>query len=290
MRLGVIFPQLEIGSDPEAVRSYAQAVEGMGYDHLAIFDHVLGVDPTNRPGWDRYTHRSMFHEPMVLFGYLAAITQRLELATSILILPQRQAALVAKQAAEADVLSGGRLRLGVGLGWNEVEYEALNEDFHTRGRRLAEQIEVMRLLWTQPVVDFHGQWHNVTEAGINPPPVQQPIPVWVGGSAEPALKRIAKVADGWFPNGPPDETRRAMVEMFKGFVKEAGRDMADIGVEARINVANGNVDDWRRGAEAWRSMGATHLSVMSEGAGFSLDDHIDALRQGKEAIADIIRA
>ena len=182
------------------------------------------------------------------------------------------------------------VRLGVGLGWNEVEYEALNEDFHTRGRRLAEQIEVMRLLWTQPVVDFHGQWHNVTEAGINPPPVQQPIPVWVGGSAEPALKRIAKVADGWFPNGPPDETRRAMVEMFKGFVKEAGRDMAAIGVEARLNVANGNVDDWRRGAEAWRSMGATHLSIMSAGAGFSLDDHIAALRQGKEAIADIIRA
>ena len=291
MRLGVIFPQLEIGSDPGAIRAYAQAVEEMGFDHLAIFDHVLGADPTNRPGWTRYTHRSMFHEPMVLFGYLAAVTQRLELATSILILPQRQTVLVAKQAAEVDVLTDGRLRLGVALGWNEVEYEALNEDFHTRGRRLAEQIEVLRLLWTQPVVTYHGKWHHITEAGLNPPPVQRPIPVWVGGSAEPALKRIAKVADGWFPNGPPDEQRRAMVEAFRGYVKDAGRTMADIGVEARISVATGSTTDWRSGAEGWRALGATHLSLTTEGGGFaSLDDHIEALQQGKQAITDVIRA
>ncbi|HEX9134145.1 MAG TPA: LLM class flavin-dependent oxidoreductase, partial [Ktedonobacteraceae bacterium] len=146
MQLGVTFPQTEIGADPVVIRDYAQTVEGLGYKHLVVFDHVLGADPTNRPGWQGYTYRDMFHEPFVLFGYLAALTQ-LELVPAVIILPQRQTALVAKQAAEVDILTGGKLRLGVGVGWNPVEYEALGMNFNTRGRRIEEQIEVMRLLW-----------------------------------------------------------------------------------------------------------------------------------------------
>jgi len=172
MQLGVIFPQTEIGADPTAVRDFVQAAEGMGYEHLAIFDHVLGADVAHHPGWQGpYTQRDMFHEPFVLYGYLAAITQRLELVTQVIILGQRQTALVAKQAAEVDVLSGGRLRLGVGIGWNAVEYEALGEDFHNRGKRSEEQLAVMRALWTQDVVDFHGRWHHISHAGLNPLPI-----------------------------------------------------------------------------------------------------------------------
>src|SRR6266511_1030020 len=181
MNIGVVFPQVEIGQDPSAVRDYAQAVEAMGYTHILVFDHVLGANPERPGGWKGpYTYRHVFHEPFVLFGYLAAVTQRLELVTGIIILPQRQTALVAKQAAAVDVLTRGRLRLGVGIGWNHVEYEALNEDFHTRGRRVSEQITVMRKLWTEPVVNFKGSYHHLDRAGINPLPVQRPIPVWMG--------------------------------------------------------------------------------------------------------------
>src|SRR6266545_3812452 len=177
IRVGVTFPQVEIGSDAGGVRAYAQAAQDLGYRHLLVYDHVLGADPAAYPGWaGPYTAQSMFHEPFVLFGYLAAAVPALELVTGVIILPQRQTALVAKQAAEVDVLTGGRLRLGVGIGWNEVEYEALNEDFHTRGRRIGEQIQVLRKLWTEPVVDFHGRYHSIPRAGILPMPVQRPIP------------------------------------------------------------------------------------------------------------------
>src|SRR5213593_4248020 len=200
MKFGVIFPQTEIGADPVAIRDYVQAAESLGYDHLGAFEHVLGANPASRPGWrPPYTHKDTFHEPFVLFGYLAAITKRIGLVTEVVILPQRQTVLVAKQAAAIDVLSGGRLRLGIGIGWNHVEYEALNEDFHTRGRRVSEQIAVMRKLWTEPVVTFKGSYHHLDRAGINPLPVQRPIPVWMGGMAEPVLKRVAQISDGWFP-------------------------------------------------------------------------------------------
>src|SRR5881296_3866417 len=208
MKLGVVFPQTEIGSDPAVVRDYAQAAESAGYDHLLVFDHVLGgtLERFDRLGRrPPYTDESPFHEVFVLFGYLGACTQRLELVTGIVILPQRQTALVAKQAAAVDVLTGGRLRLGVGIGWNHVEYEALNEDFHTRGRRVSEQIAVMRKLWTEPVVTFKGSFHHLDRAGINPLPVQRPIPVWMGGMAEPVLKRVAQISDGWFPQFQPGD-------------------------------------------------------------------------------------
>ncbi|HET9000994.1 MAG TPA: LLM class F420-dependent oxidoreductase [bacterium] len=180
MRVGVIFPQTEIGADPRVVADFARAAEETGYQYLVAYDHVLGVVP-RAEGWIGYTHRDMFHEPFVLFGYLAAITHRLELVSGILVLPQRQTAVVAKQAAEVDLLSGGRLRLGVGVGWNEAEFEAVGEDFRTRGARIEEQVAVLRALWTQDVVTFHGRWHRIVQAGINPLPVQRPIPIWMGG-------------------------------------------------------------------------------------------------------------
>src|SRR5882762_3126354 len=220
MKLGVIFPQTEIGSDPAVIRDYAQASESAGYDHLLVFDHVLGGKPERFDKLGRrppYTDQSPFHEVFVLFGYLGACTRRLELVTGIVILPQRQTALVAKQAAAVDVLSGGRLRLGVGIGWNHVEYEALNEDFHTRGRRVSEQIAVMRKLWTEPVVTFQGSYHHLDRAGINPLPVQRPIPVWMGGMAEPVLKRVAQISDGWFPQFQPgDEASHTLERVREG--------------------------------------------------------------------------
>ena len=192
MKVGVVFPQIEIGPDPAVVRDYAQTAEGLGYTHLLVYDHVVGADLTNRPGWrGAYSLQSQFHEPFVLFGYLAALT-RLELVTGVIILPQRQTVLVAKQAAEVDVLTGGNFRLGVGVGWNQVEYEALNENFHNRGRREEEQIEVMRRLWTEESVSFKGRWHTISEAGLNPLPIQRPIPIYVGGSTDPAFRRIGK--------------------------------------------------------------------------------------------------
>jgi probable F420-dependent oxidoreductase len=215
MQLGVIFPQTEIGADPKAIRDFVQAAEDLGYEHLIVFDHVLGADTAHYPGWQgAYTHQDMFHEPLVLYGYLAAFTQRMELVTGVLILGQRQTALVAKQAAEVDVLSGGRLRLGVGIGWNAVEYEGLNANFHNRGKRSEEQIAVLRALWTQEVVDFHGRWHQITHAGLNPLPIQRPIPLWLGGgtNAEPVIERVGRLADGWFPQFAPDATGRAALE------------------------------------------------------------------------------
>src|SRR5499425_3569867 len=206
MKIGVVLPQTEIGNDPGAIKAYAEAVEEMGFTHILVFDHVLGANPERPGGWKGpYTYRHAFHEPFVLFGFLAAATRRLGLATGIVILPQRQTALVAKQAAAVAVLSGGRLRLGVGVGWNHVEYEALNENFHTRGRRVSEQIAVMRKLWTEPIVNFKGSYPHLDRAGLNPLPVQRPIPVWMGGMAEPVLKRVAEISDGWFPQFQPGD-------------------------------------------------------------------------------------
>ena len=285
MQIGVTFPQTEIGADPVVIRDYAQAVEGLGYSHLVIFDHVLGADPTHRPGWQGYTHQHMFHEPFVLFGYLAALT-RLELVTAVIILPQRQTVLVAKQATEVDVLTGGKLRLGVGVGWNPVEYEALGMNFHTRGRVIEEQIEVMRLLWSQEVVTYKGQFHTITEAGLNPRPVRRSIPIWMGGRADVILRRTARLANGWLPQGPPDDQMREILERLRNYVREAGRDPSAVGIEARVNASSGTLDEWLRQTEGWRSLGATHISINTMGAGFkSPQEHIEAIRRYKEAVA-----
>lgn len=286
MQLGVIFPQTEIGADPKAVRDFVQAAEDMGYAHLIVFDHVLGADTRHHTNWQGpYTKDDMFHEPFVLYGYLAAITQRLELVTAVIILGQRQTALVAKQAAEVDVLSGGRLRLGVGIGWNAVEYEALNENFHDRGKRSEEQIQVLRALWTQDSVDFHGRWHHITHASINPLPVQRPIPLWLGGRAEAVVERVGRLADGWFPQFPPDKQGRATLERMRGYARAAGRNPATIGVEGRISVANDPPGTWSKLAEDWSTLGATHLSVNTMRAGLTTPSaHIDAIRRFYQTI------
>ena len=287
MQLGAIFPQTEIGADPIAVRDFAQAAEAMGYQHLLVFDHVLGADPSKRESWDRpYSHSDMFHEPFVLFGYLAGVTDKIQMTTGVLILGQRQTALVAKQAAEVDVLTGGRLRLGIGIGWNHVEYEALGEDFSNRGRRSVEQIRLLRALWTEEVISFDGRYHQVSHAGINPLPVQRPIPIWFGGGADRVMRRIGRLADGWFPQFQPDSQGQEQLAKMREYAKAAGRDPGDIGIEGRVSVASGSPDDWAKSAAAWDEMGASHLSVNTMRAGLSgPDQHIDAIRRFKDAVS-----
>jgi probable F420-dependent oxidoreductase len=286
MRIGVTFPQNEITADPVAVREYAQAAEGLGYTHLLAYDHVVGADITNRPDWrGPYTTASLFHEPFVLFGYLAGLTTHLEFVPGVIILPQRQTVLVAKQAAEVDVLTGGQFRLGIGIGWNEVEYGALNEEFRNRGKRSEEQIAVLRALFTDEVVTFHGKWHHVEAAGLNPMPVQRPIPIWIGGSSEATLKRVGEMGDGWFPQRPPDEMAREMVGKIREYARAAGRDPAAVGFEARVSIAGTTPDEWARQVEGWRAIGATHLTVNTMKAGLpSPQAHIDAIRRFKEAV------
>ncbi len=286
MRIGVVFPQTEIGDDPIAIRDYAQAVEAMGYTHILAYDHVLGASTANRPNWrGAYTSETPFHEVFVLFGYLAGLTQRLELVTGVIILPQRQTALVAKQAAEIDVLSGGRLRLGIGIGWNAVEYEALGDDFHNRGARSEEQIALLRALWTQPIVTFDGRWHHIEEAGIKPMPVQRPIPIWIGGEADPVLKRIARIGDGWLPQRPPDQDAAAMVERLRTYIKEAGRSLDAVGIEGRLSLYRVPEHEWTVFVEGWRKLGATYLCVNTMGMGFtSPTAHVDALRHVKDVL------
>lgn len=284
MQIGVTFPQNEIGSDPKAIRRYAQEIEGMGYRHLLAYDHVLGADPAHRPGWQGYTHKTMFHEPFVLFGYLAALT-KLELVTGVIVLPQRQTALVAKQAAQVDILTDGKFRLGIGVGWNPVEYEALGVDFKQRGRIIDEQIDLLRHLWNEDVVTYKGKYHTVTEAGINPLPVRHSIPIWAGGSSEAALRRTARLADGWFPLGSPDSQMSKALEHLYKYLEEAGRDRSSFGIEARVNAADGDLDTLVRETEQWETLGATHITLSTMGAGFkSLDEHLDILRRYKKAI------
>lgn len=280
MKLGAIFPTVEIGNDPGAIRDWAQAAESLGYDHVLVFDHVLGAHPDRFEGRFRppYTHQTPFHEPFVLFGFLAAVTRRIELTTGIIILPQRQTALVAKQAAQADVLSGGRVRLGVGIGWNDVEYEALGENFRNRGRRMEEQIALMRRLWTEELVDFDGRWHKVHQAGINPMPVQRPIPVWMGGGADAVLERIARIGDGWFPQFAPDERGADRIAQIHALAKAAGRADGAVGIEGRISLAQTPEDGWGYALEAWERAGATHVSLNTMYAKLpSPQDHIDAI-------------
>ncbi len=285
MQVGVTFPQTEIGTDPVAIRDFAQAAEDLGYAHILAYDHVVGADPTHRQGWRGYTHKEMFHEPFVLFGYMAGITRRVGLVTGVIVLPQRQTVLAAKQAAEVDVLSSGRLRLGVGIGWNPVEYEALGENFRTRGARIEEQIEVMRQLWTREVLSYRGKYHRITEAGINPLPVQRPIPVWMGAIADVGLRRTARVADGWFPLGKPDDSMRDSIERLRRYAEEAGRDPESVGIEARIDVGRVPPEEWAAQTEAWRSFGATHISVNTMNAGLrSPEEHIEAIRRYKEVV------
>lgn len=281
MRLGVVFPQTEIGSDPVVIKGYVQTAEALGYTHILAYDHVIGANLVSRPGWQPpYSHLDSFHEPLVLYSYLAGLTKTIELTTGIIILPQRQTVLVAKQAATVDVLSGGRLRFGIGIGWNPVEYEALGQDFKNRGQRSEEQVELLRQLWTRELVTFKGRWHTVTDAGINPLPIQRPIPIWFGGTDDRALRRLARLGDGWFPLMNPDEKCRAAIEKVRNYAREAGRAPERIGIEGRISHGAGSEQAWRKELQAWQSIGASHVSFNTMKA--NLDSpaaHIEAIRR-----------
>jgi len=287
MRVGVVFPQTEIGADPGAIRAYAQAVTDLGYQHLLAYDHVVGADPEVHPDWrGPYDIDTTFHEPFVLFGFLASLTP-IELVTGIIIVPQRQTVLVAKQAAEVDLLTGGRFRLGVGVGWNAVEYEALGQDFTTRGARESEQIELLRRLWTERSVTFEGDHDRVTGAGLCPLPVQRPIPVWVGGATPPAFRRAGRLADGWFPMMQPgpklDEARAVVADA----ARAAGRDPASLGMEGRLDVGSIDADELGERIEGWRAGGATHLTFNTMRAGLAtVDDHIAVLRAAAAVAID----
>jgi probable F420-dependent oxidoreductase len=285
MRIGVVFPQTEIGADPGALRTYAEAVAGLGFTHLLAYDHVLGADPQVHAPWHRpYDVHTTFHEPMVLFGYLAAFTS-LELVTGIIILPQRQTALVAKQAAEVDLLTGGRFRLGVGLGWNAVEYEALGKDFTNRGRRIEEQVALMRRLWTEQSITFEGESEKVTGAGLAPLPVQRPIPVWFGAQSTRAYERVGRLADGWFPQVPPGPQLAKARTLVETAARQAGRDPATLGMEGRVSWGTDGAPRLVDHVGRWRDAGATHVSVNTMGAGLGdVDAHLAALTQAAHAL------
>lgn len=286
MQVGIIFPQFEIGADPAIISEFAQRADAAGYSHLLVYEHVLGANIDERPGWQRphgdthraYTDKDLFHEPLVLFGFLSAVTRRIGLVTGVIVLPQRQTALVAKQAAEVDVLSGGRLRLGVGIGWNSVEYEALGMDFKSKAARLEEQIALLRAFWTQPVVDFAGKWHTVSQAGINPLPIQRPIPLWMGGGTDTVLDvvldRIARLGDGWFSQMKPGDVARDTVQRLRDYAQAAGRDPLSLGIEARLNLREVERSRWRQYIDDWREIGATHISISAIGLDLSPQEHI----------------
>jgi probable F420-dependent oxidoreductase len=299
MQLGALIPLTDIGADPVVVREFAQAIEAVGYDFLEAPDHVLGVNVASRPDWDasRNTSTDLFHDPFVLFGYLSGCTTKLGFATGVLILPQRQCVLVAKQAASLDVLCGGRFRLGIGIGWNEVEFVGLNENFHNRGRRSEEQVEVMQRLWAGPHVSFKGRWHSIDDAGINPRPITQRIPVWFGGHHEHTLARVARWGDGWIPNAyPPEPSTIEVFQTLQALVRNEGRDPAAVGIEVWTSCGAGSDADWRREAAFWRSAGVTHMTLTTTFgrrhhrriAGRTLAEHIAACRRFREAVADML--
>ncbi len=298
LQFGVTLPLIDVGGAPETAKRLAQTAEGLGYHHLGAPDHVLGANVANRPDWDltRNTSSDLFHDPFVLFGFLAGCTERIGFSTQVMILPQRQSALVAKQAASLDVLSGGRFRFGIGVGWNPVEFQALGEDFGNRGRRSVEQVEVMRALWAEPHASFRGRWHEIDDAGINPLPLERGIPVWLGGHHDVTLRRIAKWGDGWIMNAHALEAG-AEAEFVKlcRYAEAAGRDPAEIGLEVWVSTAEGGPDDWRRAAEGWARLGVTHFTLTTvygrlhhrRIAEKTLDAHLAAWEAYWSVVADL---
>jgi probable F420-dependent oxidoreductase len=288
MKFGVVFPKTEIEPEPTVICDYAQTVEGLGYDYLLTYDHVLGANPDRPGGWQGrpYDYTVPFHEPFVLFGYLAGLTQSIRLVTGILILPQRQTALVAKQAAQVDLLSGGRLTLGIGIGWNEVEYEALGQNFHNRGKRSEEQVVLLRELWTRPLVTLRGNYHTISDAGLNPLPVQRPIPIWFGGTADAVLRRMARLGDGWFTGGSANDTLKSKVEHLHGYLAAEGRDPQTFGIDGRLSIGRMPQSAWAEEIDRWRQLGATQIAVNTMGAGFtSLDQHLAVIERFKTEVA-----
>ena len=283
MQISAWFPTRDIGTDPVRIRDWAQAAEELGYDHIEVPDHVFGA--TARDGWSpRYTEQDPFHETFVTLGFLAAVTTTIGLASGVLILPQRQTGVVAKQAAQVDILSGGRLRLGVGVGWNHVEYEALNEDWKSRGTRQREQVEVLKKLWCDDLVTYQGRFHQFTEVNITPRPVQRPIPVWFGGSSDAVVKRAAQIGDGWMPIMAPDHEAEAKLEQLRNHLSDCGRDTSAFGIEGWLRMDKADPDEWGVAAEGWRKLGADIVMLYPMYGIPNLDDQIETLRRFKEVV------
>jgi probable F420-dependent oxidoreductase len=298
MQLGASLPVVDIGTGSAAIRDYAQAAEDLGYSHLVAPDHVLGVNPAADHGGQRVgTTANPYHDPFVLFGFLAGCTQRIGFAVGVLILAQRQAVLVAKQAASLDQLSGGRFRLGIGVGWNEVEFIGLNENFRNRGRRSEEQVQVMQALWAEPHVTFNGEFHRIEDAGINPRPASGRVPIWYGGHAEATFRRAAKYGDGFMPLAyPPGDAALAAFDKLRRLTREAGRDPSAMGLEVWVSPGAGTEADWRREITFWKQAGVTHVTVHTTYvsghhtriAGRSAADHLAAITRYRTAVADLL--
>jgi probable F420-dependent oxidoreductase len=298
LQLGVSLPQTDIGGDPLVVKEFATTAEALGFSHLATYDHVVGINPQSRPEWrGPYTSGDCFHDTFALFGFLAACTQSIELSTHVLILSQRQTVLVARQAASVDVLSGGRLRLGIGVGWNPVEYVALNETFNNRGKRSEEQAAVLRALWTDQHVNFKGKWHDIPDVGLNPMPIQRPIPLWFGGNIEYVASRIAQHGDGWITlyQLPGDDAKSARDTMLEA-AQKAGRNPDDIGLDAWVSMGSGTPDDWRAEFAAWKELGASHITLNTAFkarhhrriTGTNLAEHLTAIEFYRDAVQDLL--
>jgi probable F420-dependent oxidoreductase len=285
-QIGAFFPTRDMPADHVAIRDWAQATEDIGFHFIEVSDHVLGADRAALPAFKGpYDVDDSFHETFVTLAYIAAVTERVGLASGVLILPQRQTALVAKQAAQVDIVSGGRLRLGIGVGWNPVEYEALGQNWHVRGRRQAEQIMLMNHLWTERSVTFAGDFDRVQHAGINPLPIQRPIPIWFGGGVDAVLRRAARYGQGWIPLGNPDAQLETQLHSLHGYLCAQGRDPGMFGIEAWIRSSIGTPDTWRQAAERWQALGATHITFYTSGQGVgAVAQQIAAMRQFRDAV------
>ena len=267
MEIGAVFPHNEIGTDPQAIKDYAQGVEELGVTHLLIYDHVLGADRDRPGGFEGpYDKDIAFHEPFTTFAFIAAVTQKLDMITTVMILPQRQTVLVAKQAAELAILSNNRFKLGIGVGWNAVEYVGLNENFHDRGKRQAEQVELMRLLWESEVLEYKGNYHQIDKASINPRPSLR-VPIWFGGGAPKLIQRCAELGDGWIPLMGPNDKAKAMLDEIREKRAAKGLSWEDFGVQAQAQYAGGNPELWAKHASKWRDLGASHLAIATHNAG-----------------------
>jgi probable F420-dependent oxidoreductase len=284
MQLNAMFPTRDIGNDPAKIRDWAQAAEDLGYAYIEVPDHVFGA--TARDGWTPlYNEKDPFHETFVTLGFLAAVTKRIRLSSGVLIAPQRQTGLIAKQAAEADLLSGGRLRLGIGVGWNHVEYEALGEDWKTRGARQSEQVEVLRRLWSEDLVTFNGRFHVLKEVNIVPAPVQRPIPIWFGGISDAVVKRAARLGDGWMPIIAPDDKAEQKLALLQAEMKKHGRELAKFGIEGWLRMHEADPQRWAAAADGWRKLGADMVMLYPMYRVPKFEDQIEILRRFKEVAA-----
>ena len=285
MEIGAVFPHNEIGTDPQAIKDYAQGVEELGVTHLLIYDHVLGADRDRPGGFEGpYDKDVAFHEPFTTFAFIAAVTKKLDMITTVMILPQRQTVLVAKQAAELAILSNNRFKLGIGVGWNAVEYTGLNENFKNRGKRQEAQVELMRRLWESEVLEYKGDYHHIDKASINPRPSKS-VPIWFGGGVPKLIERCADLGDGWIPLMGPNEAARKTLAAIKEKRKSKGLDWDNFGVQAQAQYAGGDAERWNKHAEKWRNLGASHIAIATHNAEpTNVDGHLGRIKEYLNAV------